>query len=274
LGISRSWKTIAQFGALIEGRMGLPALHGLHLKRSFGERETQVTVLDDVSIEIARGEFVLLMGPSGSGKSTLLAILSGLLPPDSGRVLTLGEDLWAMSGHEREHFRLKHTSFVFQGYDLFPALTAREQLEMVLRWGEACPRREARERADQTLALLGLAGKVHLRPCQLSGGEKQRVAVARALVKKPTFCFADEPTGALDWTNGRGVIELLREAADKDGTTVLVVGHDERVIPYADRVYLLENGCLDVASRRMWRRDRRSVIARTRPGALNRASAH
>jgi putative ABC transport system ATP-binding protein len=204
-----------------------------------------VKVLHDVSIDVGRGEFVLFMGPSGSGKSTLLAILSGLLRPSSGRVMALGEDLWAMSDHEREHFRLKHCSFVFQGYNLFPALTARQQVEMVLRWGEGADSREARVRADETLARLGLANKGNMRPSQLSGGEKQRVAVARAIVKKPTFCFADEPTGALDWTSGRTVIEFLRTAANRDGTTVVVVGHDERIIPYADRYYSLENGLLD-----------------------------
>lgn len=241
--------------------MGLPVLAGLNLTRSFGEGEKRVTVLDDVSIDVDQGEFVLLMGPSGSGKSTLLAILSGLLRPDSGRVLALGEDLWALSDHEREHFRLKHSSFVFQAYDLFPALTAREQVEMVLRWGEGAGAREARQRADETLALLGLAGKGHLRPWQLSGGEKQRVAVARALVKKPAFCFADEPTGALDWSSGRRVIELLRDAADKDGTTVLLVGHDERIIPYSDRYYRLENGRLGRSKVRASKRRRRPVEA-------------
>jgi len=224
--------------------MPLLALQGQHITRTFGEGVKRVTVLDDVSLDVRRGEFVLLMGPSGSGKSTLLAVLSGLLPPTAGRVLALGENMWAMSDEQREHFRLKHSSFIFQGYDLFPALTARQQVEIVLRWGEGMGAYAARERADEALALMSLTGKGHLRPCQLSGGERQRVAVARALVKKPTFCFADEPTGALDWTNGRRVIELLHGAAHNQGATVLVVGHDERILPYADRLYCLENGRL------------------------------
>src|SRR5207249_11221549 len=106
------------------------------ITRTFGEGLKLVTVLDDVSLDVYPGEFVLLMRPSGSGKSTLLAVLSGLLPPTTGRVLAVGEDLWAMSDEWREHFRLKHSSFIFQGYDLFPALTARQQVEIVLRWGE------------------------------------------------------------------------------------------------------------------------------------------
>jgi putative ABC transport system ATP-binding protein len=219
-----------------------PVLRGRRVTRAFGKGATHVTVLTDVTLDVHRGEFVLLMGPSGSGKSTLLSVLSGLLRPTAGQVLALGEDLWSMSEQQRERFRLKHCGFVFQGYDLFPALTARQQVEIVLRWGESASSRTARKRADETLALLGLAGKAHLRPCQLSGGEKQRVAIARALVKRPMLCFADEPTAALDWANGQRVIELLRGAADVGGATVLVVSHDPRIIPYADRVFHLENG--------------------------------
>src|SRR5262249_12908402 len=160
------------------------------------------TALHEVSLELYRGQMVLLMGPSGSGKSTLLAVLSGLLHPDSGQVVALGKDLWRLSERERERFRLRHCGFIFQGYNLFPALTARQQLEVVLRWGAGATGREARRRADEMLALLGLARKARLRPTQLSGGEKQRVAIGRALIKSPTFCFADEPTSALDWAHG------------------------------------------------------------------------
>src|SRR5437588_7301817 len=134
------------------------------------------------------------MGPSGSGKSTLLAVLSGLLRPDGGRVISLGTDLWGLPVREQEAFRLRHCGFIFQGYNLFPALTARQQLEMVLRWGSGTTPTEARDRADATLAMLGMSKKADLRPIQLSGGEKQRVAIGRALIKEPEFLFADEPT--------------------------------------------------------------------------------
>jgi putative ABC transport system ATP-binding protein len=184
------------------------------------------------------------MGPSGSGKSTLLAALSGLMRPDGGKVVALGEDLWQLSDRNRKHFRLLHCGFIFQGYNLFPALTARQQLEMVLRWGKGTSRREARLRAEEMLVLLGLGGKFHLRPGQLSGGEQQRVAIGRALVKGATLCFADEPTGALDWGHGQQVIELLRSAAHESGATILVVGHDPRIIPLADRVFQMKDGCL------------------------------
>jgi putative ABC transport system ATP-binding protein len=221
-----------------------PTLRARHLTRSFGTGEMRTTALADVSLDLYPGQLALLMGPSGSGKSTLLAAMSGLLRPDAGRVLALGQDMWAMSEREREHFRLQHCGFIFQGYNLFPALTARQQLEMVLRWGRGESAREARRRADEILALLGLVKKAHLRPGQLSGGEKQRVAIGRALIKDPTFCFADEPTSALDWKHGEQVIEQLRMAAHDRGATILLVAHDSRIVPHVDRVFHLEDGIL------------------------------
>jgi putative ABC transport system ATP-binding protein len=220
------------------------SLQGTQLSRSFGEGETLTVVLHELSLELAAGEFALIMGPSGSGKSTLLSVLSGLLHPDRGQVLALGEDIWEMSDRQRREFRLRHFGFIFQGYNLFPALTAQEQLEMVVRWGEGKSCGEAARRAGQMLDVLGLARKARLLPGQLSGGEKQRVAVGRALIKEPEFCFADEPTGALDWEHGKQVIELLSAAVRQRGATVLVVGHDARIAPYADRVFSLVDGYL------------------------------
>lgn len=221
-----------------------PTLLAGNLSRSFGSGDTQTWALQQVSLELRRGEFTLLMGPSGSGKSTLLAVLSGLLRPDQGTVECLGEKIWRLSDREREAFRRRHCGFIFQGYNLFPALTARQQIEMVLRWGEGCGAHEARRRTDDMLALLGLSKKARLRPAQLSGGEKQRVAIGRALIKEPDFCFADEPTSALDWAHGEQVIELLSAAARERGTTVLVVSHDARIMPLVDRVIHMEDGCL------------------------------
>jgi putative ABC transport system ATP-binding protein len=221
-----------------------PALEARGLLRTFGSGETLTTAVQDVSLAIQPGEMSLLMGPSGSGKSTLLALLSGLLKPDAGEVHCLGRDLWPMSERELQEFRLKNFGYIFQGYNLFPALTAFQQLEIVLRWGEGLGRREARKRSEAMLATLGLGKKLHLRPAQLSGGEKQRVAIGRALVKEPLFCFADEPTSALDWAHGEQVIELLRSAARDRGTTVLVVAHDSRIVPMVDRVFHMEDGCM------------------------------
>ena len=219
-------------------------IQGTGLRRGFGVGSMRSIAVDDVSVEIAAGEMALLMGPSGSGKSTLLAILSGLLSPEEGRVVALGRDIWSMTDPQREHFRLKHCGFIFQGYNLFPALTAKQQLEMIVRWGENGSAKEASLRADEILELLGLRRKGTLRPAQLSGGEKQRVAIGRALIKNPQLIFADEPTSALDWSHGEQVIEQLRNAAHDRGATVLVVAHDARVIPYADRVFHLEDGRL------------------------------
>jgi putative ABC transport system ATP-binding protein len=221
-----------------------PALQGRDLVRTFGKGEMLTTALRQVSIELYSGQIALLMGPSGSGKSTLLAVLSGLLRPDSGKVTVLGQEIWQLSERALQEFRLKHFGFIFQGYNLFPALTARQQLEMILRWGKGASAREARKKSEALLALLGLGNKLGLRPAQLSGGEKQRVAIGRALIKEPTFCFADEPTSALDWAHGEQVIELLRSAAHDRGATILVVAHDARIIPYVDRVYDLEDGRL------------------------------
>ena len=225
-------------------REAQPTLRAWDLTRTFGSGDTLTVALKDVSLTLDPGQFVLLMGPSGSGKSTLLAILSGLLHPDSGTVEAMGQDIWKMSERQRERFRLQYCGFVFQGYNLFPALTARQQLEMVLRWGEGTSSREARRRSHEMLDLLGLGKKARLRPQQLSGGEKQRVAIGRALIKNPTLCFADEPTAALDWKHGEQVVELLRAAAHDRNATVLAVAHDSRIIPHADRVLHLQDGML------------------------------
>lgn len=223
---------------------GQPSLRGIGLTRTFGSGETLTVALQDLSLDLLAGRFSLVMGPSGGGKSTLLAVLSGLLRPDRGQVLALGQDLWQMSDLDRQAFRLRHCGFIFQGYNLFATLTAREQLEMVLRWGEDSPWREAARRATEMLDLLGLHRKADLLPTQLSGGEKQRVAIGRALIKAPTFCFADEPTSALDWAHGRQVIELLHARARERATTVVVVTHDVRIVPYADQIFHLEDGRL------------------------------
>jgi putative ABC transport system ATP-binding protein len=149
-----------------------------------------------------------------------------------------------MTDRQREQFRRLYCGFIFQGYNLFPALTARQQLEMVLRWGNGVTKGEAQRRTTSMLGLLGLSKKANLRPSQLSGGEKQRVAIGRALIKEPAFVFADEPTAALDWKHGEQVIDLLRVAAHDAGATILVVAHDSRLIPHVDRVFHLDDGCL------------------------------
>lgn len=228
-----------------------PTLRGVNLCRAFGEGAIRTSALNSVSVELYRGQLALLMGPSGSGKSTLLAVMSGLLKPNSGEVIAEENrqlrSLWAISEREREQFRLRNFGFIFQGHNLFPALNARQQLEIVLRWGSGESERGARKRADEMLSLLGLGNKGHLKPAQLSGGEKQRVAIGRALIKNPRFVFADEPTSALDWSSGERVIELLRAAAHERDATILIVSHDHRILPYVDAHYHLEDGKLTEA---------------------------
>jgi putative ABC transport system ATP-binding protein len=224
--------------------MAGPTILGRGLTRTFGDGAARATALAGVSLDLYPGELTLLMGPSGSGKTTLLAALSGLLRPTSGQVLALGEDLWSLSDGQRREFRLRHCGFVFQGYNLFPAMSARRQVELVLEWGEGMPAQRARGRAEELLGRLGLADKTARRPAELSGGEKQLVSVARALVKAPALVFADEPTASLDWEHGRQVIEMLRAAARERGATVLVVTHDSRLLDAADRAMSLQDGRL------------------------------
>lgn len=219
-------------------------LQGRNLIRTFGKGKNEITAVNNVSLELYRGKVSMLMGPSGSGKSTLLAILSGLLPPNKGEVIALGRSLWELSEAERRRFRQQQYGFIFQGFNLLPALNARQQLEIVLRWGEGASAKEARHRAEEMLDLLGLEQKHHLLPEELSGGEKQRVAIGRALIKKPSYCFADEPTSALGWEHGKQVVELLTEAAHRQSATVLIVAHDPRIVPFMDRVWNLRDGYL------------------------------
>ena len=217
------------------------ALIAESLFKSFVSGAVRTDVLRGLSVEIAAAELTLVAGPSGCGKSTLLAILSGLLRADGGRVTALGEDLGRLKPTELDRFRLRHTGFVFQGFNLFPALDAVEQVALPLGYlglSDAV----ARERARTALAEVGLSSRMHLKPAALSGGEKQRVAIARALAKEPQLLFADEPTSALDAANGQIVIDTLHRIAREHRATVLCVSHDPRLIAHADRVLAMEDG--------------------------------
>ena len=213
------------------------------IARSFVSGSITTTVLAGLSVSIEPGGLTLIAGPSGSGKSTLLAILSGLLRPDRGEVTVLGTRIWDLAPDRIDAFRLLNCGFVFQGFNLFPALTAVEQVMLPLNYG-AFTGSNPHEAAMDALVEVGLAGQAHLRPAELSGGEKQRVAIARALVKKPRLVFADEPTSALDSENGRIVSELLHSTARSVGATVLCVSHDPRLIEHADRIIRIEDGSI------------------------------
>ncbi|MDR0780149.1 MAG: ABC transporter ATP-binding protein [Pseudomonadales bacterium] len=219
----------------------MPALVAANITKSYTNGRVETHVLQGMSLALSERELALVLGPSGSGKSTLLAILSGLLKPDSGQVSALGEDLWKKSRANLEKFRLRHTGFVFQGFNLFPALTALEQVMLPLDY-LGLPRRTVREMALASLEEVGLAARAHLRPIELSGGEKQRIAIARALAKKPQFLFADEPTSALDSVNGKNVIDTLHRVARVHGATVVCVSHDTRLATDADRIIQVADG--------------------------------
>jgi len=217
------------------------SLQARGVSKSFESGRVRSTVLHDLTLDMRAGELTLISGPSGCGKSTLLAILSGLQRPDAGQVTALGQDLDLLDLRALERFRLLHTGFVFQGFNLFPALNAVEQVELPLSYLGLSPA-EARRRAVSSLEEVGLGPRMRLRPSELSGGEKQRVAIARALAKEPELLFADEPTSALDAANGQIIIDILHRIARTHGTTVLCVSHDPRLVGHADRVLAMEDG--------------------------------
>ena len=217
------------------------ALQGTGLVKRFKTGRTHIEVLKSVDFDCRHGEMTMVMGPSGSGKSTLIAALSGLLRPDAGQVTALGEDLWNLRPGRIDKFRLDHCGFIFQGFNLFGALSALQQVTTILKYKGYSPA-EARDRAALALTEVGLGARLDQRPAELSGGEKQRVAIARALAKEPRLLFADEPTSALDGENGQIVIKLLQRAAKDHGAAVICVTHDPRLEAYADRIIHIEDG--------------------------------
>nr|WP_199304930.1 ABC transporter ATP-binding protein [Phormidium sp. FACHB-592] len=197
--------------------------------------------LKQVDLELRHGEMQLLMGPSGSGKTTLLSILAGIMTPTEGSVHLLGEEITGLSRSKLAQFRLQNIGFIFQGFNLFPALTALENVEVALHI-KGIRKHAATEQAHVLLEQVGLAEKANQLPRDLSGGQKQRVAIARALGGEPKLIMADEPTAALDSHNGYAVIELLHRLAKEQNRTVLMVTHDPRIVDFADRVVNLEDG--------------------------------
>jgi putative ABC transport system ATP-binding protein len=223
------------------------AIAAKDLEMVFQNGKEHFQALDHINLEVYRGDIQLLMGPSGSGKTTLLSILGGILSPTAGSVQLLGKDITRMSQQERANFRLHNIGFIFQGFNLFPALTAAENVEVAFQlkgFGHPAARRESAHLLEQ----VGLATKAQSLPRDLSGGQKQRVAIARALAGNPQLIMADEPTAALDSHSGHAVINLLRNLAKEGNRTVLMVTHDPRIIDVADRVTYLEDGMLRAGS--------------------------
>ena len=217
------------------------ALDARRLSKAYRIGKVRQVVLKNVDFTAYHGQVTMVMGPSGSGKSTLIAALSGLMRPDAGEVTALGESLWDKSDGRIDRFRLDHCGFIFQGFNLFPALDATAQVVQVLKYC-GVGKREALARATAALEAVGLGQRLRQLPAELSGGEKQRVAIARALAKSPALIFADEPTSALDSENGRIIIELLHRAARERDAAIVVVTHDPRLEAHADRIIHMEDG--------------------------------
>jgi putative ABC transport system ATP-binding protein len=206
---------------------------------SFGSGPARMAALNGVDLVLEPGIFTVISGPSGSGKTSLISILGGMLAPDSGTVLVEGADITKLPADRRAAFRREKIGYVFQSFRLMPALDAEENIRLSLEIRRVA---KARQRALAALEVVGLAAKAHLKPNQMSHGEKQRVAVARAIAHSPMIVLADEPTASLDAENGAQITKLLAELAHDAERIVAVVTHDPRILPVAQRVVRLEDG--------------------------------
>ncbi|NUQ05836.1 MAG: ABC transporter ATP-binding protein [Anaerolineae bacterium] len=213
------------------------------LTRTYGSGETAFTALNQVSLSVSQGEMVAVMGPSGSGKSTLLHLIGGLDRPTAGSVQIDGALLNDLNDKALSALRRRRIGFIFQTYNLLPALTARENVAMPLIL-DGIRRSTALDRAGEVLAAVGLQDRADYRPTALSGGQQQRVGIARALVIQPALILADEPTGALDSETGQDIIRLIRQLATRQRQTIMLVTHDARVAAHAARIINLKDGSI------------------------------
>ena len=206
------------------------------IKKSFGTGDSKVDVLKGLDLDIEKGEFCVLLGPSGSGKSTLLNIIGGIENADGGSISIEGEKLADMKEKKLSQYRRKHLGYIFQMYNLIPNLTALENVELAL---QIC-----KDPLDAMAVLedVGLGERAANFPAQLSGGEQQRVSIARALAKNPKLLLCDEPTGALDYNTGKAILKLLQDTCRKKGMTVILITHNSAIAPMADRVIKIKNG--------------------------------
>jgi putative ABC transport system ATP-binding protein len=223
--------------------MTAPILSAHQLTKTFGEGDLAVFAVRDVDLDLRPGEVVLVDGPSGSGKTTLLLMLGGLLAPTDGSVTVGDTNLWTIPERHRPAIRARQFGFVFQDFNLLAALSVLENIEIAANLAGTVGTK-ALQRAAAVLDRVGLSTRARFYPDQLSGGEKQRLAVARALVNDPAVILADEPTANLDSGNGRQVARLLRDLANDDGRSVLIVTHDSRLHDIADRLLWLEDGSI------------------------------
>ena len=215
-----------------------------HLNRNYDDAGAKQLVLKDVSLNIAQGESVALLGRSGSGKSTLLNLISGIDMPDAGMVKVDGLDLTALNEHMRTLFRREHIGFIYQFFNLVPSLTAKENIEFTLELN-GIEQSEIQARVSALMIELEIADKADRYPAQLSGGEQQRVAIARALIHQPKLVLADEPTGNLDARTGQSILKIMHKLLKEHQSTLLLVTHSLEVANSADRIITLENGYLE-----------------------------
>jgi len=220
-----------------------PAIAVRQLTKTYTEGSTGTLALSGVDLDVRSGELLMLVGPSGSGKTTLLSIMGCILSATSGSVRIAGREVSTLHEKDLPAIRLEHIGFVFQGFNLFPTLTAGENVELMLDLKKT-PTVKAKQRAHELLDQIGLADKYKAFPADLSGGQKQRVAIARALAGDPGIILADEPTAALDSHTGRNVMQQMAELAHQRGRAVVIVTHDSRVLDFADRIVKIEDGTI------------------------------
>ncbi|MBK1830830.1 ABC transporter ATP-binding protein [Verrucomicrobiaceae bacterium R5-34] len=213
------------------------------LSKSYSKGKSTITPLENLSLDVPKGEFLALMGPSGSGKTTLLNLVAGIDTPTSGELNIDGRDIANLSRAELTRWRSKHVGYIFQLYHLVPILSAYENVELPLLLGKAS-KSERRKKIEAALDLVGLSDRAHHRPSELSGGQEQRVAIARAIVHDPGLLVADEPTGDLDRESADSILRLLNQLANEHGKTIVMVTHDPKAADAAHRTLHLEKGQL------------------------------
>lgn len=210
-----------------------------HLSKRYGQGEAQVSALDDVSFRVEQGEFVAIVGPSGSGKSTLLHLLGGVDQPSGGKVYVSDKDMYALDETALAIFRRRQIGLIYQFYNLIPVLNVEENITLPLLLDD---RRVNEQQLDKMVQALGLSKRLKHLPSQLSGGQQQRVSIGRALMASPAIVLADEPTGNLDRTNSREIIELLKRLHEELQQTLIIITHDESIALQADRILKIEDG--------------------------------